>query len=188
MAKMIKFYTNRELAQKLGINLARWKRWSREFLPPDPLGGLQSGFARQYNLKDGFWLYLGGFLVADLKYSIPDARQILKDLKKWFETKALITHQSINNHKASDIDARIARYEIKIMQTKQNGGSVFRYQIRGIILNTQDELETSPVRIEKYVQTTLGAAQQVSAEIFPSIIKMLDVSALMRHFQHCLKL
>jgi hypothetical protein len=49
---MIHYYTNREISQKLEINLARWKRWSRSFLPPDPLGGMQSGYARQYAFKE----------------------------------------------------------------------------------------------------------------------------------------
>ena len=53
---MIKFYTNKELSRTFSINLAKWKRWSREFLPPDPLGGLQSGYARQYNLDEAFML------------------------------------------------------------------------------------------------------------------------------------
>ena len=60
---MVKLYTNRELSEKLGINLAKWKRWSREFLPPDPLGGMQSGFARQYYFSDVFTVRLGGHLV-----------------------------------------------------------------------------------------------------------------------------
>ena len=66
---MVTFYQNRELSQKLGVKLAKWKRWSREFLPPDPLGGLQSGYARQYNLNDAFSVYLGGYLVSELKFS-----------------------------------------------------------------------------------------------------------------------
>ena len=62
---MIRFYLNRELSDRLGIRLSRWKRWSREFLPPDPLGGLQSGFARQYSLAGSIsripgWAYGGG--------------------------------------------------------------------------------------------------------------------------------
>ncbi len=74
---MINFYTNQELSKKFNVNLARWKRWSREFLPPDPLGGLQSGYARQYNPDEAFTVVLGGHLVGDLKFSIPEAKQIL---------------------------------------------------------------------------------------------------------------
>ncbi len=78
---MIRFFTNRHLAAKLGIKLSRWKRWSREFLPPDPLGGLQSGLARQYTSDQAFTVFLGGYLVADLNFTIPEARRILSDLE-----------------------------------------------------------------------------------------------------------
>ena len=80
---MIKFYTNKELSKKFDVNLARWKRWSREFLAPDPLGGLQSGYARQYNPDEAFTVALGGHLVGDMKFSIPEAKQILFDLHQW---------------------------------------------------------------------------------------------------------
>ncbi len=84
---MIQFYLNRELSDRLGIRLSRWKRWSREFLPPDPLGGLQSGFARQYSLQEAFHVYLGGHMVADLKFSIPETKIILGDLKEWVTSR-----------------------------------------------------------------------------------------------------
>ncbi len=80
---MIRYFTNRALSEKLGHNLAKWKRWSREFLPPDPLGGMQSGYARQYTPDQAFTVCLGGHLVADLHFSVPGARQILKDLQPW---------------------------------------------------------------------------------------------------------
>jgi hypothetical protein len=80
---MIHYYTNRELAQKLEINLARWKRWSRSFLPPDPLGGMQSGYARQYLFKDLFKVFLGGYLLAHLKLPVPDSRKVLGHLGPW---------------------------------------------------------------------------------------------------------
>ena len=84
---MIKFYVNRELSEKLAIRLSRWKRWSREFLPPDPLGGLQSGYARQYTIDQAFIVFLGGYLVADLHFSIPEAKQIVKELSPWIKTR-----------------------------------------------------------------------------------------------------
>ena len=84
---MIKFYANRELSKRFDIKLSRWKRWSREFLPPDPLGGLQSGYARQYNIDQAFCVYFGGYLVAELKFTIPEARLILKDLQQWLVEK-----------------------------------------------------------------------------------------------------
>ena len=82
---MIHYFTNREISIKLDINLARWKRWSRSFLPPDPLGGLQSGYARQYVFKDLFKVFLGGHLLSHLKLSIPDAQKVLADLAPWLK-------------------------------------------------------------------------------------------------------
>jgi len=77
------FYDSKHLSQRLNINPARWKRWARTFLPPDPLGGLQSGVAWQFNVKDAFKVYLGGYLVGELSFAIPEASQVLDDLSNW---------------------------------------------------------------------------------------------------------
>lgn len=82
---MIHYFTNREISKKLEINLARWKRWSRSFLPPDPLGGMQSGYARQYTLKDLMKVYLGGHVLTHLKLSVPESQQVLHDLVPWLK-------------------------------------------------------------------------------------------------------
>jgi hypothetical protein len=82
---MILYYTNRQLSEKLEINLARWKRWSRSFLPPDPLGGMQSGYARQYAFKDLLKVFIGGHLLSHLKLSVPESRQVLDDLSPWMK-------------------------------------------------------------------------------------------------------
>ncbi|MEJ2097896.1 MAG: hypothetical protein P8Y38_12350, partial [Deltaproteobacteria bacterium] len=97
---MVKFYQNRELSKKLAIRLSKWKRWSREFLPPDPLGGLQSGYARQYSIDDAFTVYLGGYLVSELKFSIPAAKQILKDMKTWMQSHGFFQYYNHINGKS----------------------------------------------------------------------------------------
>ena len=79
------YFKSKEISAILGINLAKWKRWSRDFLPPDPLGGLQSGVARQFNLRDVFKIYFGGYLVGDLCFTIPEAVRILSDLSPWLK-------------------------------------------------------------------------------------------------------
>ena len=83
---MIRFYSNRELSERLAIRLSKWKRWSREFLPPDPLGGMQSGYARQYTLDQAFTVYLCGHLVAGLHFRTPEAKQIVQELNPWINT------------------------------------------------------------------------------------------------------
>ena len=82
---MIHYYTNREISEKLKVNLARWKRWSRAFLPPDPLGGMQSGYARQYLFKDLFKVYLGGHLISHHKLTVPEGCHLLADLAPWLK-------------------------------------------------------------------------------------------------------
>ena len=93
---MIRYYTNRELAQKLEVNLARWKRWSRSFLPPDPLGGMQSGYARQYLFKDLFKVFLGGFLLRHLKLSVAESQQVLTDISPWLKTNGFYDWSNSN--------------------------------------------------------------------------------------------
>ena len=37
-------------------------------MPPDPLGGMQSGYARQYTVDDAFIVYLAGHLVNQMHF------------------------------------------------------------------------------------------------------------------------
>ncbi len=86
----MKYYTSQELSKKLSINLAKWKRWAREFLPPDPLGGFQSGYARQYTREEAFIVFLGGYAVSDLSVPIPETKKLLKDLQAWLEKNSVL--------------------------------------------------------------------------------------------------
>jgi hypothetical protein len=101
---VIHYYLARDLAHRLDINLAKWKRWSREFLPPDPLGGLQSGFARQYSLKEALMVALGGYLVGELRFSVPEARRILEDLGPWLLRTGSLQLRLRSNGEAADKD------------------------------------------------------------------------------------
>ena len=77
---------SKEMARRWGINLARLKRWSREFLPPDPKAGQRMGLAREYTLAEGYDLFFCGSLVSELGFSIPEARTILNDLRSFLTT------------------------------------------------------------------------------------------------------
>jgi len=79
---LIRLFSSKDLAHALGINPARWKRWTRDFLPPDPLAGRQSGFARQFYLNDAFQVYLAGVLVSDLQLAVHEARVVLEELNE----------------------------------------------------------------------------------------------------------
>jgi hypothetical protein len=181
---MIKFYTNRDLSKRLGINLAKWKRWSREFLPPDPLGGMQSGYARQYHPDQAFTVFLGGHLVADLKFSIPEARHIMQDLKSWFSDKGFFFEP--NGYLVSDdgVDVLIQKYIIFIRREKGTGNRFkFVYTIRGIISNEPVLHNGFDVMKKLYVETPLnGGAEKVITEGNMNVVKILNITGILNVF------
>ena len=130
---MIKFRTNKEISQIFSINLAKWKRWSREFLPPDPLGGLQSGYARQYNLDEAFTVYLGGHLVGGLKFTIPEAKQILYDLHQWLVDHDFYFDFSGTANPENQTVQPVQNYQIAIINTNVPAGNLpgLRYRLKG---------------------------------------------------------
>jgi hypothetical protein len=119
------YFKNRELAERLSINLPKWKRWVREFLPADPLGGRQSGYARQLNLRDSFKVYLGGYLVSAMRFTIPEARFILSDITSWLKQNGFHSLH-LSNLRDEVISCR-RPYFIFIYKDASNG---FAYVIR----------------------------------------------------------
>jgi hypothetical protein len=111
---MIRYFTNRQLSESFGVNLAKWKRWSREFLPPDPLGGLQSGYARQYSPDDAFQLFLAGYLVSAAGFTIPDTRQVLQDLHVLMEASGFRFDPAASDRTDSRNPAQKAAVDIRV--------------------------------------------------------------------------
>lgn len=149
--------TSKELSKLLNVNLARWKRWSREFLPPDPLAGMQSGLSRQFTPGQAFEVYLGGALVGHLKFTIPDARTILGDLREWLMGKRL--HPDSSFHR-SDLEMEARRYQVLIWPADTPGR--FIYEGRGIIATTPAPYKAWTVMHDVYIEDkvlpTIGAA------------------------------
>jgi hypothetical protein len=186
---MIKFFTNREVSKRLDINLSKWKRWSREFLPPDPLGGMQSGFARQYSPDGAFTVYLGGHLVADLKFAIPEAKQILTDLHAWFVEKGFYFDARNNATVTQGVDRLIKKYIIFIEREKDPGHAIrFLYTIRGIISNEPVRFNGFDVMKELYVETSIGLPPKSTATINMNIVKIVNITDVLNSFVACLNL
>jgi len=180
---MIKFFTNRELSDKLGINLAKWKRWSREFLPPDPLGGMQSGYARQYNPDQAFTVFLGGHLVADLKFSIPEANQIIQDLNKWLSATGFFF--DLRGHFVSNkgLEALIKKYIIFIRREKGlNKRFKFIYTVRGIISNEPIQHKGFEMMKKIYVETSVSQEPEKSSEMDMNVVKTLYITGILSDF------
>ena len=186
---MIKYFTNREVSKRLDINLSKWKRWSREFLPPDPLGGMQSGFARQYSPDGAFTVYLGGHLVADLKFAIPEARQILTDLHAWFAEKGFYFDARNNGTVNQCPEPVIRKYIIFIEREKDPGDAIgFMYTIRGIISNEPVKYNGVEIMKELYTETTIGFPPEKMSTIDMNIVKVLNISDVLNRFIVCLNL
>ena len=180
---MIKFFSNRVISEKLGINLAKWKRWSRELLPPDPLGGLQSGYARQYNPADAFTVYLGGHLIADLKYTVPESKQILADLHDWLVRQGFF-FDPIQSAQNPGIRSLIQAYQIFIQPNAEpvNGFYRFHYVIRGVISTEPAEYRDFSVNQEFQSDTTLPEKQTFPPVYMWHHAKLLNISALHHQF------
>ncbi|MFZ1987261.1 MAG: hypothetical protein WAU91_22815 [Desulfatitalea sp.] len=142
------YYKSNELSNKLNINLSKWKRWSRDFLPPDPLGGLQSGVARQFNLKDAFKVYFGGYLVGELKLTIPDAVQVVSDLYSWMKKNGFYNLQpQVKKEENGD-------YPRAYFYLHSCSKGHFVYTIRTIMAHTQSG--TEPCYQETFTLTHIG--------------------------------
>jgi len=96
-------------------------------LSPHPKAGLRSGYERRFSLNEAFILYLGGFLVSNMDFSINDAKQILLDLDQWMLQKGLYPEQDYKNVRSVDLDVQ---YELNIMKDSTTGN--FKYEALGI--------------------------------------------------------
>ena len=180
---MIKFFTNREVSNRLDINLSKWKRWSREFLPPDPLGGMQSGFARQYSPDGAFTVYFGGHLVADLKFTIPEAKQIVKDLHSWFAEKGFYFDARSNATVNTGVGQLVKKYIIFIERGKDPDNTIsFIYTIRGIISIEPVNYKGFEIMKELYMEKTIGLQTKKMSAVDMNIVKTVNITDVLNNF------
>lgn len=175
------YYHSKELSEHLGIALSKWKRWAREFLPPDPLGGLQSGFARQFNLKDAFRVYLGGCLVADLKFTIPETRQVLADLNGWLKKSGFFR---LHTGLGTGSDAQDLYYRIYIVTIAP---SRFAYTIRAVRGPSSIDSLSLDDQLESYRLVSLAGALDHIALGNVETARVVGISAIHRRFLECLR-
>ena len=181
---MIKFYTNKELSKKFSVNLARWKRWSREFLPPDPLGGLQSGYARQYNPDEAFTVALGGHLVGDLKFTIPEAKQILIDLQQWLVDHDFYFYFSKSSKPEKNSTPEVLYYQLTISSRAAPGGNEhgLSYWIRGIVSVESINLHGVQLLQEHFIESSIGPKKNESSRMNFVSYRVLNISEFRKRF------
>ena len=187
---MIRYFLGRELAGRLGIPLGRWKRWAREFLPPDPLGGLQSGYARHYSIDQAFAVYLAGNLVSRSRFSIPEARSILSDLAPWLAAEGYQTGASEADSGESGDVPPVLEHLILIDPYPPDGGlaSGFAYSIRAIISRRQRTRQGRQIQEEQYAAIGLGNGKVHEMDLQPLEQRMIWITRFLRHFVGCLEL
>lgn len=182
---MIRYYNNRELSKNLGCNLARWKRWSREFLPPDPLGGLQSGYARQYSTREAFIVALGGHLVGFLKFSVHQAKTILADLDTWLENTGYYQWNLKLIREGSREEKRRQCYSIYIRVADKNNSNLdgFHYAVQVFpATDRTDETTEEPFDSGEpavFIRTPVEIRKNFS---FSPFIILLQIGQFRRHF------
>ena len=180
---MIKYFTNREISEKLDINLARWKRWSREFIPPDPLGGMQTGYARQYHPDEAFNVHLGGHLVSDLKFAIPEAKQILADLQGWLADKGFYFNVKGGTASKNGVEVLIKEYIVFISKERLPDNTYrISYTIRGIISQKPVHYQNFEVMEELYAQTEIGILPDKPVVDGMYIVKILKINGVLNNF------
>ena len=175
---MVKLFTARELADCLGINPAKWKRWVREFLPPDPLAGMQSGYARQFYVNDAFTVFLAGHLVAALKFSIPDARTILEDLSPWMQRNGFRFNPDGTRDRNAD-PAPVRDHTI-IVRSYPDGG--FGYTARGLVSRTPAVHDGADVFQEVIQEVHFGKRADDSARSTGATAKLIEITRLCDRF------
>jgi len=181
---MVKFYNNRELAEKFSVNLARWKRWSREFLPPDPLAGQQAGYARQYYIDHAFIIFLGGHLVSELGFSIPETRRILAKTNDWMKVRGFHFDPRGNRKPRQGVDRHVNSYSLHIGVCADRKLIIFA---RGVIVKRAREYEGHPVIEKIYVDQSIvpPGAVDLAGSITGSR-KILLMSDLLEQFRRTL--
>lgn len=108
-------FNARQASAFFNVKLATWKRWSREFLPPDRRARMRSGQTRLFSLDQAFEVFLGAHLISFLRYSIPEARDIMAGLKTWLVKSGFFPGTPI-----ADPEGRKRRLQI-IIHEKDDG-------------------------------------------------------------------
>ena len=98
--------TNTILSDKLHIPLTKFRRWTKEFLRPDPKARRRSGYTRGLTNNEGFIVFLGGHMVSDLGFSFADARRFIQYLMPWIQQNGLLPEIPANTRRTG-IDRQV---------------------------------------------------------------------------------
>jgi hypothetical protein len=116
--------TSQTLAEITGFPYGKIRRHVKETFPRDVRATLQSGYAREYSLQDGYYIFLVVHLVASLKITAPEVKIILESVRDWLTEKGLFPGEDERRWlDPLEFDSREDGYEIQIM--RETGGVGF---------------------------------------------------------------
>ncbi|KPJ77088.1 MAG: hypothetical protein AMJ54_09420 [Deltaproteobacteria bacterium SG8_13] len=187
---MIRYFLGRDLADRLHVPLARWKRWAREFLPPDPLGGLQSGYARHYSIDEAFTVYLAGHLVSRSRFSIPESRQILSDLDHWLAGEGYRAGTATDSPGENGDTEAVHEHLVLIERRPSDSGLSpgFGYTIRGILARQLHNRPGRQIEEEQYRTIRLQSGTEDGTHPQPLEQWLIWITRILQHFVECLEL
>jgi len=176
--------TNTIMAEKLDIPLTKIRRWTKEFLPPDPMATRRSGYTRNFSDNDGFMVYVSGYLVSNLDFSFASARDIMKELSSWIYKIGLLPDIP-SSAKKSGIDRKIQDYEVSFFPLEKNVG--WSYYIIGVAKETLSELKDAMGRDyykgrRDYVAYQISESATYDYKSSRRIEKKLPISELLYNF------
>jgi len=170
----------KEYSMKLGTDLAKARRWSRELLGPDPKATRQSGFRRELTSGEAWEIYLGGVLISEGKFLVHEAKSILRDLRPFLKQHLLYPgKETILDHlpetetgskKSIPIEIHIQTFERRYERGRKVNG--FCYEIHRYLKRRRIDRQTDSRNARRY---TLEAQYEVLELGLPDSYYELDL-------------
>jgi len=132
--------TNKEFSEKLETPLTKVRRWTKEFLSPDPKATRRSGYTREFSYNDGFFIFVGGVMVTDFGLSFEEASTMLEELKPWMLEIGLVPDIP-GSAKIEGLDKEIEKYNLIFQFGWAEAGIAVDIHVQGIVHEYRTEHE-----------------------------------------------
>jgi hypothetical protein len=142
---------NRKLAEATGFSYHQVRRWVVAFLPPDPHIGLHSGKARTFTFDQSVRVYLGGFLVSRMGYTIGEAGQSLEDIFAWLKKMKLLpsSHTAFAQSRAHPDQFFFEnKYPEIVLEIAKGKGGRDGYYAKKILSSREDPKKGNVIKVE----------------------------------------
>jgi hypothetical protein len=123
-----------EFSKLLGIQHTKAKRYTREFLGPNPAATIQSGHARILTLQETYFVYLGAHLLSDHNFTVHESKIILDSLKPQLTEWGLFPG---DDDSFKETSSEIKSWTILIHRTDKPFG--FAYLAEGLVSLDNEE-------------------------------------------------